>query len=291
MKWVYSIVPFFFLALFGAEFAAVFAPKKDGEFHLREFGRLPVLANGRIQPFDSFAQNSLLQLRSTASIPLEGNGADGSWGTWEELRKNSKANPLSERNWWQFNKHPKKLKPTEWLLEVMTHPDIADTRPIFLISHSDLLGELKLQEKGIEKSGLRYYTFEELQSVGDEILEQGRKAGAIKEEERTSFQKQVLKLANAVTLYGRLKYTLQPPGEDNWAGQIKSFWDNLGPARVAARASEENKDFDREALERVAGPIERFREMANFGAVLLIPPHGASASRDEWKDAGTVLWE
>ena len=71
MKVIYRILPWFFVALFASELIAVLAPKKDGEFHLREFGRLPVLANGRIQPLDSFAHNSLLQLRSTASVPLE----------------------------------------------------------------------------------------------------------------------------------------------------------------------------------------------------------------------------
>jgi len=173
MKFVYKALPFFFLALFAAELVAVFAPKKDGEFHLREFGRLPVLANGRIQPFDSFAQNSLLQLRSSGSVPLEGNGADGSWGTWEDLRKNPQASPLSERNWWQFNKHPKKLKSTEWLLEVMTHPEIADTRPVFMISHSDLLGELKLQDKGIEDRGCGITHLRSFARLGTRSLNRG----------------------------------------------------------------------------------------------------------------------
>jgi len=49
---------------------------------------LPVLLNGRIQPLDSVARNSLLQIRSTGSVPLEGNGADGSWGEWTALQKN-----------------------------------------------------------------------------------------------------------------------------------------------------------------------------------------------------------
>ena len=116
-------------------------PKKDGEYHVREFGRLPVLLNGRIQPFDSVARNALLQIRSTGDVPLE------------------------EVPSWEFWHHPKKLKSTEWLLEVMTRPEIADTRPIFLIHHAELLGELKLQDKGIDKSGLRYYTFNELKSA------------------------------------------------------------------------------------------------------------------------------
>src|SRR2546430_5471391 len=135
MKSFLKIVPWLVVAVFASEIIAVMAPKKDkeGAFHVREFGRLPVLLNGRIQPFDSVAHNALLQIRSTASVPLEGNGADGSWGEWTELQKHPKAMPLSERHWWQFNRHPKKLKSTEWLLEVMARPETADTRPVFLI--------------------------------------------------------------------------------------------------------------------------------------------------------------
>ena len=153
------------------EIVAVMMPKKDGEYHVREFGRLPVLLNGRIQPFDSVARNSLLQIRSTGDVPLE------------------------EVPSWKFWHHPKKLKSTEWLLEVMTRPEVADTRPIFLIHHAELLGELKLQDKGVEKSGLRYYTFNELKPLArrdqragpqgrrgqvrgpDHVPEAGRQAG------------------------------------------------------------------------------------------------------------------
>src|SRR3989441_3443727 len=138
MKLLIRIVPWFFVAIFGAEILAVMLPKKDGAYHLREFGRLPVLLNGRIQPFDSVAHNSLLQIRSTGDVPLE------------------------EVPSWKFWHHPAKLKSTEWLLEAMLRPEQADERPIFLIHHPDLIGELKLGDKGIKKSSLRYYTYNEL---------------------------------------------------------------------------------------------------------------------------------
>src|SRR5260370_14478730 len=167
MNRFYKLIPWFFVALFAADIIAVMAPKKDGEYHVREFGRLPVLLNGRIQPFDSVARNCLLQIRSMGDVPLE------------------------EVPSWKFWHHPKKLKATEWLLEVMTRSEIADTRSIFLIHHAELLSELKLQDKGVEKSGLRYYTFEQLRPLVPEIEEQSKKAGEVKEEQRTTFHKQV----------------------------------------------------------------------------------------------------
>src|SRR6185295_10568518 len=134
-----------FFALFAVEIVVVLRPKPDGEFHTREFGRLPVLLGGRIQPFDSVARNSLLQIRSTGDVPLE---------------------ILPS---WQFWRHPKKLKSTDWLLEVFFKPEVADTRAIFLIRHPDLISEFKLGDKGVEKSGLRYYPFNDLEPMLGEI--------------------------------------------------------------------------------------------------------------------------
>ena len=267
MKKLINLLPLAFLALFGAEIIAVMAPKKDGELHVRQFGSLPVLLNGRIQPFDSIARNSLLQIRSTGDVPLE------------------------EVPSWQFWHHPKKLKSTEWLLEVMGRPEVADTRPIFLIHHAELLGELKLENTGVSKSALRYYTFEQLKPVLRIISEQSQKASEVKPEAQTTFQKQVAKLANAVMLYQRLKVTLQPEGVDDFKKELDDFLKDLAPARVAAQASESGAKYDREALERMAQPLQDFQLMAKFAYPLVVPPMDPAAGRDRWENAGTSLME
>jgi hypothetical protein len=114
--WFLKVMPWALLAVFAADIVAILMPRPEGEFHLQEFGRLPVLANGRVQPFDSLGRNSLLQIRGTASVPL------------------------AEKKGYEFWKHPPKLRGAEWLLEVMTRPEVADTRPVFLIHHPELLG-------------------------------------------------------------------------------------------------------------------------------------------------------
>ena len=84
MKKFLKILPWLFVALFAMEIIAVLMPKKDGALHLREFGRLPVLMNGRVQPFDSVGKNSLLQLRGTGDVPLE---EVPSWKFWHHGAK------------------------------------------------------------------------------------------------------------------------------------------------------------------------------------------------------------
>ena len=267
MKKLLKVLPWLFVGLFATEIVAILIPKKDGEFHTRDFGRLPVLLNGRIQPIDSVARNSLLQIRSTGDVPLE------------------------EVPSWQFWHHPKKLKSTPWLLEVMAKPEDADTRPIFLIHLQELLGELKLDDKGVEKSGLRYYSFNQLKPVLKTISEQSQHASEVKAEEQTPFQKQVVKLANAVMLYQRLKVTLQPEGVDDFAKEVNDFLKDLGPAQAAARESEGGKKFDREALERMAQPLQDFQMMAKYGYPLVVPPLEPGARSDGWQTAGASLLE
>lgn len=267
MKLFLKILPWCFVALFGAELVAVLLPKPDGEFHVREFARLPVLLNGRIQPFDSVARNSLLQIRSTGDVPLEQVPA------------------------WQFWRHPRKLRATEWLLEVMTRPDQADTRPIFLIHHPDLLGELKLDDKGVEKSGLRYYTFNELKPVLQQIMAQGERASEVKPEVRTPVQKQTVKLSNAVILYRRLKYTLRPEDSPDFARTLADFEQHYAAGLEAARAQRDGKEHDQVAFERLASALNDFDLMARLGYPLVVPPLRPEVSRDEWTSAGASLVE
>jgi ABC-type transport system involved in cytochrome c biogenesis permease subunit len=267
MKRFWSVLPWLFLALFAIEIVVVMLPKQEKEIHIREFGRLPVLLNGRIQPFDSVARNSLLQIRSTGDVPLE------------------------EVPSWMFWKHPKKIKASEWLLEVMLKPELADTRPIFLIHHPDLLAELKLADKGVEKSGLRYYTYEQLRPVDKKIREEGQKISEMKAEVRTPFQRQALKLANAVVLYARLKNSLRPEVSEDYARELAEFQKAIGPGIEAAQLSQQGKDHDKQALERLMEPLQRFDIVGRMALPLIVPPMKPEAGRDGWLNAGTSLME
>jgi cytochrome c-type biogenesis protein CcsB len=265
MKTIFRLLPWAVFLLFAAEIAVVMLPKRDGEFHTREFGRLPVLLNGRIQPFDSVARNALLQIRSTGDLPLEIVPA------------------------WQFWHHPKKLKSTEWLIEVMVKPEAADTRPVFLIHHPELISDLKLGDKGIERSGLRYYTFNEIEPVLEEIHRQGVKAGEVEDANRTTYQKQVLKLANAVSLYQRLKNSLEPEGTADFARVVDDYRASLSAGLAAFRAQQAGRDFDRNSLEQFTGPAQSFDRMAGMAYPLAVPPLDPAADRHSWANVGASL--
>jgi cytochrome c-type biogenesis protein CcsB len=269
MRTIFKILPWLFVALFGSEIIAILVPKKDGEFHVREFGRLPVLLNGRIQPFDSVARNSLLQIRSTGDVPLE------------------------EVPSWKFWHHAQKLKSTEWLLEVMLRPEQSDERPIFLIHHPELLSELKLEDKGVEKSGLRYYTYSQVRSVRDEIHTQAKQIRMADKDEKlwTPVQKQTMKLENALTLYERLKNSLRPQVSEDFARELADFKKAMVPGMAAFRAHEAGQTFDQEALDRFTEPLNHYFVMSEMALPLIVPPRDPGTSRDEWTNAGAALME
>jgi ABC-type transport system involved in cytochrome c biogenesis permease subunit len=273
MKTLLKFLPLFFVALFAIEIIAVFAPKKEGEFHTREFGRLPVLMNGRVQPLDSVGKNTLLQLRGTGDVPLE------------------------EVPSWKFWHHGKKLKPSEWLLEVLFKPDVADTRPVFLIHHPELLAELNLRDKGIEKSALRYFTFNELRTVrtassnlvAAEIMEQ---AGQVQdllhqgtpEKQLTSLQQQVLKIAKAISTYMHMKSAVIPSGWGDLPSNMSEVNGLLAPGAAAMRAQQAGQPYNQHDLDQLR---EMFTERREAGQTfpLVIPPANPEEARDEWTTA------
>lgn len=269
MKKLLKILPWFFLVLFTIEIVVVMLPKRDKEGvpQVREFGRLPVLLNGRIQPLDSVARNALLQIRSTGDVPLE------------------------LKPFWKFWYHPPKLRSTEWLLEVMFKPDQANTRPIFLIHHPEILGELKLTDKGIEKSGLRYYTFNEIAPVMDEIRTQARKASELEDAQRTPYQKQMLKLGNAVVLYQRLKNSIQPEGTHDFAKTLENFPQTRDAGTAAFRAQRAGETYDDTALRRFASTAQMFEAVANMAYPLAIPPENHGDHQHSWQNVGATLME
>ena len=241
-------VSWFILVLFAGEIlAALLIPRKDKSWAMSQFARLPLLFDGRLQPVDSLARNSLIQIRETMSVPLEGNGEKGAWGTWEELRAkgggvtnaasieitNAAGVELTERRWYQFSKHPKKLKPADWLLEVICSPRQADDRYIFAINHPDLRSLLKLDD-GVERSGLHYYRFNDIKDQLDAMQVETERVSKLDPSQRLPFDRAVFRLNNAIRLYFRLKNTFQPEDSPDFPKEMETFLATL-PAEPDAR--------------------------------------------------------
>ncbi len=289
------VVAWTLILVFVVEIAtALFVKRADKGFAVSAFARLPLVFNGRVQPMDSLARNSLMQIRGITEVPLEGNGADGAWGTWEELR--AKGGELAERKWFQFSKHPKKLKPADWLLEVMGDSEQADDRYIFVINHPDLRSLLKL-EGGLDKSGLHFYRFNDIKDRTDVLRAEVRRISTNDVTQRTTFDQAVVKLDNAFGLYFRLKNTLQPQDSKDFRKEIDDYLAAVKSARTEAQERQSRGEkLDREAIDQLLAPVQklasRYEVMARIDAPLIVPlPHAGDKGHEAWHRMGDALLE
>ena len=219
-----GIWPWIVLAIFTLLFAIkpfISQPKaKEGELDVHAFGKLPILLNGRIQPLDSVARNHLLQIAGQTRIALDGNGPNKEWGDLYELSEKHNGEGLFHIKFYQrFNKRPRKLHPTEWLLEVLMQPEVADRRFIFRIDHPDLLSELQLEMLGIDKSGLRFYNFEQLRPYVMLLHKKGRAISEKPQEKHDPYEKAAIRLTRALELYIQLRHSVQPNHLDLSVGE------------------------------------------------------------------------
>ena len=250
-KWIPLILV---VVMAGWFLSGLHQPPETG-FHTREFGKLPVLMNGRFQPFDSVARNSLLQIRTKQTV-YETEGG--------------KAQTLSAM---------------EWLLEVMMKPESADDRKVFRIDNNEVLALLKLPENQ------KYYSFNQLRPQIDEIEKQAERIDKIESASRTVFESQLMKLYEMMNLYQRLEISLKPPGTDDFAAELEAYQKSIGPGMAAVQAREAGQKFDQEAFNTLIGFMGGYNTVASFALPLTIPPADMNLPRDDWQNIGTNLMQ
>jgi ABC-type transport system involved in cytochrome c biogenesis permease subunit len=239
--------------------------QKKSPYNINEFAKLPVLLNGRIQPFDSVAQNTLRMLRGKSTVVLSDK-------------------PEEELGTFDF---PKKMPATEWLLEVMTRPEDADTRPVFRIDNLEVLGLLHLPEKR------KYFSFNEVEKNLELVREQVQRLedNKIKEETRTPFEKGVVKFDSAVTTYFRLKNSLRPQSSSNFGEELATFQSSVKPGLAALQQYEAGAQYNTNDLQAISRFLQRYQMLGRVAYPLVIPPEHPEKSRDNWQSVGASLME
>lgn len=252
---------FFFSAVL-ALVAGNVAHAENG-FDYNAFGKLPASFNGRFQPMDSLARNSLLQIREKQSLYLK-----------EEKRK---------------------MPAIEWLAEVMITPEKADDRKVFRIDHPDLISMLKLPEKN-EAAGEdgKHYSWNQIMPNQEALsgfdAEQKRIA-KIEASHRNPFERGVMKLHERLVLYMRLKNTLQPQDAKDWAAEVAEYKSLIEPGVAAVRAQQAGRTYDEAVFDKFVNYAQRFDVMSRFEPPLIVPPHHPEAPKDDWMRMGDALLE
>jgi ABC-type transport system involved in cytochrome c biogenesis permease subunit len=236
-------------------------PRRDKDFAFNEFGKLPVVFNGRLKPMDSLARNSLLQIRQTQTLDLE---------PWKEWYENQRI-----------------ISADEWLANTMMNPAVADDWPVFRVDNPDLIAFLKLPEKSkVQHQDGKHYSWNQIAPSLDGFDRENERVEKIEGASRNAYEHAVVKVHERLELYAQLKNTIQPQDAQNWKQELADY-ENLIPEGIAAvRAQQAGQKYDEQVFNLFLGELQRFDFMAKLEAPLIVPPQNSSG---DWQRVGTVL--
>jgi ABC-type transport system involved in cytochrome c biogenesis permease subunit len=250
MKYYARWLPWIVAALATLWILVGILPRSGAGFQVGEFGRLPVVLNGRVQPLDSVARNALRQLRNKQTA----------------LRDSRTTVPG-----------------IEWLLEVFCRPGRADELKSFRIDNPELLGLLKLPENE------KHFSFNEVRPSLAELERQARRVDDVPSQTRTAFEKQTMKLYSSLVLYQRLKNSLAPENSTNFLAELTEYEAALPAAASAAQAHQDGQDFNSADLNRIMGFLRRYNQLADLAHPLVVPPADPRAPDHDWQNMGASL--
>ena len=237
------------------------------------FGRLPVLAEGRIKPLDSVARSTLLVIQGRQRVETP-DGAE--------------------------------LTPDRWLLDAMFRPEKADTYRTFVVDNTDLLllvgkndqnmaihysssGQQLAAILDILPTRQRRLSFAEIAPYIPEIEAQYKLAEPTEAQGRTQFQSAVVQLYGNLSRYVRIKRSLQPEGAADFLGELLRLQEALPDGVEALRAKQQGKPHDEAKAAALVDEGQRFIAMSEATDLLAIPP--ADGDPGGWHNAGQALLE
>jgi ABC-type transport system involved in cytochrome c biogenesis permease subunit len=280
-RWLPLIVLALGLAYLGSTLAP---PRNPGAYDTVAFGRLPVLANGRIKPMDTLARSSLLQLQNRQRVVLYDVMADGRISGESELA------------------------PDEWLLDVFFMPAKADTYRTFVVDNPDLLaligkGDADLAMKyadpakqimavvGFLPGRYRRFSYKELGPYLASIESQAKLADPVDDRSRTAFQRAVLQLYGNLILYQRLQHTLGQPDSDDFLGELLRFQKAVPEGVDAVRAKQAGQPHDEDLAQTMIALGQRYMALSEATNILAVPPAADSRDPNAWRTSGQALLE
>lgn len=225
-------------------------PPKIGKDNsdLTKFGKIPVLVGGRVKPLDTVGRNSLLIIHGKQELELE-NG--------------------------------RTLNAIQWLTDVLFNAPVADQYPVFVVQNDEVLGLF-----GWEQSQRKYFSFVEFSPFLKQIEEQGDQADKLEAVRRSAYQSAILNLRNGLTLYQRLKNSVQLEGTQNIAAELNTYISNLPDAAKAAVQAQRGENVDRSKLDQVAELIQKYEKVSEMAYLLAVPPIQRNG---DWHSIGDTL--
>lgn len=228
------------------------APKQPENFELNEFGRLPALLNGRIQPIDTVARNTLIQIAGMSKIP------------------ESKTPALT------------------WMMELITDPENANTRNIFRLHHPEIIKDLSLSDKGYRKKQLYWFSYNDLEPHREMFRNEAIRIFDIKQENRNHQERQIFEVANALNTYQRLRWSFLPQGMTNLTTGLNDLSEAVTAARSEAARQPQGEESNQEAMNRFMALGNAVEQASQLSLPSIIPPADGQPA-EAWSNVGQTI--
>ncbi len=234
---------------------------------LRTAAPLPIQDGGRIKPLSTYAGFTMLRLHGARSMKIE----DGKGKEY-------------------------KLKPTEWLLDILFRPQLAIHQPTFRIDNSAAIEAI-----GIEPRGKRdRYSYADLSAGREKLGELAQTYSGIDSKERDPMQTQVLDLASNLRAYegllgwfsfARNGVTLAGSSENGAPDKRAEISSLMMVAETLQQQLEESRAAGRGIPEGLQNLLQQVLDAANYAKneLFILPP--SDRSQDQWKSAGNVIMD
>ncbi|MBP63462.1 MAG: hypothetical protein CMJ62_18220 [Planctomycetaceae bacterium] len=174
-------------------------PQNTTEFDIHEFGKLPLVNEGRVKPYDTLARNSLRFISDQS--------------TYKDTKD-------------------KRQPAIRWLLDVLSHSDDAKHHRVFRIQNLNVLNTLGLSGR----QGYRY-ALEEFAPRMEEFRKQVELARTSDVEKLSVYQKKILELEERLQLYFKLRESYRVP-DLSMTGPDQQLYLLLAMARVDRELAE-----------------------------------------------------
>jgi ABC-type transport system involved in cytochrome c biogenesis permease subunit len=248
------LIPWIIFVVFGGWAVSHMIPKKpDTAFDVTGFGKLPVLAGGRVMPMDTLARVSLLQMNHHG---IEEAG--------------------------ESQKPAQKPSQTQWLLEVLMLPEHSDSTKVFEVTNPDILDLF-----GWRKAGT--YSFNDLQPFFAKIEEQAGQAAQTDADARNAFQRGIVRLRDILRLYVQLKNTVEPQDSPDFGKEVQVFQETIQPGLDAVRNRDAGKQYDDQAFQRILLFTHRYQSLAQAKYAYAIPNLSGKTENDRWSPVSEAL--
>ena len=217
---------------------------------LQAFGSLPVMADGRLKCFGTLANGSLLTMSGKQKLTT----------------------PEGER-----------LDATRWLLTLIARPHLADSYPVFIVHHPDLLAML-----GQPSGPKEVLSFNDIRRHGATLRKQADSARELRREERSDYQRAVLKLDYALTLYWRLRHSLSAGDPEALALLLEHHQRKLQPVARIIRENASATVTDEQVAD-LQQALVRYAAAADLAHFRPIAYPKSQNPRGEWITVGESL--